>query len=133
MKLRVFFFKRIFFFCFWYYFLFKSSLNSMRRILSRCLGESFEGISLCFSFSKPKWPFYFSLSAMVFKCFLSFPDLHPTQEASVNTECVVAVRKVTLIKMIFWGCPFICYLWNAYRIYLLCKSQGLIILSGLET
>lgn len=105
----------------------------MRRILSWGSGESFEGILLCFSFNKPKWPFYFWWSAMVFKCFLSFPDLHPTQEASVNTECVVVVRKVTLIKMIFWGCPFICYLWNAYRICLLCKSQGLIVLSGLET
>ena len=45
--------------------------------------------------------FYFSLSAMVFKCFLSFPDSHLPQEASLNTESVVAVRKVTVIKMMF--------------------------------
>lgn len=50
--------------------------------------------------------FHFLLSAMVFKCFLSFPTQHHAQETSVNTEFVVAVGKVTLITVILWGCPF---------------------------
>lgn len=131
MKLSI--FKGWFFSTFWYFCLLMHGLNSLAGLLSWCLWQSFEGVLLCFSFSKPKWPFYFPLSAMVFKCFLCFTDSHLTQEAPVNTECVVIVRKVTLIKMIFWGCPFIFYLWNVYRICLFCKSQRLIVLSGLGT
>lgn len=60
--------------------------------------NSLKAICCDFSFVKPKWPFYFPLSALVFKCSLNLTDAHTIQEALENSKCVVTTMRLNSLK-----------------------------------